>query len=109
MRRGLVPGRGRVPVRLELPLLALPCSDGLGLQPLCRIEHEKLELTDGGNVLLIVGDEDLNDKLRDVRLPSFLRGAGRPVRARRPEVARRPKAPWFEITDNLPQFEEHAN
>jgi hypothetical protein len=44
MRGGPLPGAGRVPVRVELPLLALSRCYRVGVQPFAGIEREKLEL-----------------------------------------------------------------
>jgi catechol 2,3-dioxygenase-like lactoylglutathione lyase family enzyme len=97
-------------------------TTGSAFKPFAGIEREKLELVDGGNSLLVVGDDDLNDThcavcgsllFSVVREGSYVHVAlGTLLDA--PSV--RPtkhifvgsKAPWFEIGDDLPRFEEHA-
>jgi hypothetical protein len=91
---------------------------------LAGVEREKLEITEGLEDLLIFGPDELNDTrcgtcgLAPVLCCTGGRGAyvhvamGTLVDA--PSI--RPtkhifvgsKAPWFEITDDLPQFDEHA-
>ena len=97
-----------------------PAATGSAFKPFAGIERDKLESPRAGR-RLIVGDDDERHALRPVRLAALLGRARRRVRARRagslvdaPTI--RPsehifvgsKAPWFEITDDLPQFEEHA-
>ena len=71
---------------------------------------------------LINGEEELNDtRCANVRLAPLLGRAGREyvhvaLGSLVDDPSMRPtkhifvgsKAPWFEITDDLPQFEEHA-
>ena len=95
-------------------------ATGSAFKALAGIEREKLELTQGGDALLVVGDDVLNDT-RCSLCGSFLfsvvrEGAyvhvGMGSLIDTPSI--RPtahifvgsKAPWFEITDDLPQFEE---
>ena len=70
-------------------------ATGSAFKPFAGIEREKLELLSGDDALLINGEEELNDT-RCARCGSLLYSVVRD------------KAPWFEITDDLPQFEEHA-
>jgi hypothetical protein len=97
-------------------------ATGSAFKSFAGIEREKLELTNGADELLVVGEEALNDtRCREcgsllfsvVREGAYVHVAlGSLVDA--PSI--RPmahifvgsKAPWFEITDELPQFEEHA-
>ena len=82
----------------------------------------KLELLAGGDALLINGEETLNDT-RCATCGSLLYSVVRngeyvhvALGSLVDEPSMRPtkhifvgsKAPWFEITDDLPQFEEHA-
>ena len=94
-------------------------ATGSAFKPFAGIEREKLELTDGRTRCSIVGEESLNDTrcgscgsllFSVVRDGAYVHVAlGRSVDA--PSI--RPtqhifvgsKAPWFEITDDLPQFE----
>ena len=95
---------------------------GSAFKPLAGIERENLEVTDGADKLMVVGDDVLNDA-RCASCGSFLfsvvRGGayvhvGMGSLIDTPSI--RPtahifvgsKAPWFEITDDLPQFDEYA-
>jgi hypothetical protein len=97
-------------------------ATGSAFKPFAGIEREKLEITNGADGLLIVGEETLNDTrcakcgsllfsvVRDgayvhVALGSLVDSPSiRPTK----HIFVGSKAPWFEITDDLPQFEEHA-
>src|ERR671935_3124190 len=98
-------------------------ATGSAFKPFAGIEREKLEITDGGDGLLVVGDDELNDTRCATcgsLLFSVVRG-GEYVHVALGSLADEPtlpllkhifvgsKAPWFEITDDLPQFEEHAH
>ncbi len=97
-------------------------TTGSAFKPLAGIEREKLEIMEGADALFVVGDDALNDT-RCASCGSFLFsvvrdgayvhvGLGSLIDA--PSI--RPtahifvgsKATWFEITDELPQFEEYA-
>jgi hypothetical protein len=96
-------------------------ATGSAFKALAGIERDKLQVTDGADKLLVFGDEDLNDTrcavcgsllFSIVREGAYVHVAlGSLVDA--PTI--RPthhifvgsKAPWFEITDDLPQYEEH--
>ena len=97
-------------------------ATGSAFKPFAGIEREKLELLSGGDALLINGEEELNDT-RCARCGSLLYSVVRDgeyvhvaLGSLVDEPSMRPtkhifvgsKAPWFEITDDLPQFEEHA-
>jgi hypothetical protein len=97
-------------------------TTGSAFKPFAGIEWEKLELTDGRDALLVVGAEELNDTrcgacgsllysvVRDgayvhVAMGSLVDAPGiRPTK----HIFVGSKAPWFEITDDLPQFQKHA-
>jgi hypothetical protein len=97
-------------------------ATGSAFKPFAGIEREKLALTEGLDALLVVGDDDLNDTrcsacgsllfsvVREgayvhVALGTLADAPGiRPTK----HIFVGSKAPWFEITDDLPQFEEHA-
>jgi hypothetical protein len=97
-------------------------ATGSAFKPFAGIEREKLEIDHGVDALLVVGEEGLNDTrcgecgsllfsvVRDgafvhVALGSLVDAPGiRPAG----HIFVGSKAPWFEITDELPQFEEHA-
>ena len=97
-------------------------ATGSAFKPFAGIEREKLELTDGWEALLINGDKRLNDT-RCGACGSLLYsvvGDGAYVHVALGSLVDPPsirptkhifvgsKAQWFEITDDLPQFEEHA-
>jgi hypothetical protein len=95
-------------------------ATGSAFKPFAGIEREKLELTSGVERLLIVGEDDANDTrcaacgsllfsvVRDgayvhVALGSLVDTPGiRPTE----HIYVGSKAPWFEITDDLPQNDE---
>jgi hypothetical protein len=95
-------------------------ATGSAFKPFAGIEREKLELTSGAEMLLIVGEDDANDTrcaacgsllfsvVRDgayvhVALGSLVDTPGiRPTE----HIYVGSKAPWFEITDDLPQHDE---
>jgi hypothetical protein len=97
-------------------------ATGSAFKPFAGIEREKLQITNGADGLLIVGEETLNDTrcakcgsllfsvVRDgayvhVALGSLVDSPSlRPTK----HIFVGSRAPWFEITDDLPQFEEHA-
>jgi hypothetical protein len=97
-------------------------ATGSAFKPFAGIELEKLELTDGHDALLIVGEETLNDTrcqacgsllfsvVRDGAYVHVALGSLSDAPSIRPthHIFVGSKAPWFEITDDLPQFEEHA-
>lgn len=97
-------------------------TTGSAFKPFAGIEREKLVLVEGHTELLIFGEEQGNDthcKLCGSLLYSVVRG-GRFVHVAMGALTDAPtisptmhifvgsKAPWFTITDNLPQFERHA-
>ena len=97
-------------------------ATGSAFKSFAGIEKEKLTITEGFDDLAIFGEERLNDT-RCAACGSFLysvvrNGAyvhvamGSLVDAPtiRPEehIFVGSKAPWFEITDDLPQFDEYA-
>ncbi len=97
-------------------------ATGSAFKAFAGIEREQLEITHGLDGLLVVGEESLNDT-RCARCGSLLFSVvrdGAYVHVAMGSLVSTPsirptkhifvgsKAPWFEITDNLPQFEEHA-
>jgi hypothetical protein len=97
-------------------------ATGSAFKPFAGIEREKLELTDGQDALLVVGEETLNDTrcgacgsllfsvVRDGAYVHVALGSLGDTPSIRPthHIFVGSKAPWFEITDDLRQFEEHA-
>ena len=97
-------------------------ATGSAFKPFAGIESDKLEVTDGASGLLVVGEKDLNDTrcgacgsllysvVRDGDYVHLAMGSLVDTPSIRPthHIFVGSKAPWFEITDNLPQFEEHA-
>ena len=97
-------------------------STGSAFKPFAGIEREKLEVTGGADKLLIWGDAD-NNHTRCAVCGSLLYSVvrdGAYVHVALGSLADEPrvrptehifvgsKAPWFEITDELPQREEYA-
>ena len=97
-------------------------ATGTAFKAFAGIERNKLQVIDGSDRLLIVGDDDLNDTrcaacgsllfsvVRDGRYVHVAMGSLVDAPTIRPEahIFVGSKAPWFEITDDLPQFEEYA-
>jgi hypothetical protein len=97
-------------------------ATGSAFKAFAGIEREKLELTNGGGMLLIVGEANANDTrcatcgsllfsvVRDGAYVHVAMGSLVDAPSLRPteHIFVGSKAPWFEITDNLPQFEGHA-
>jgi hypothetical protein len=96
-------------------------ATGSAFKAFAGIERQKLELVEGADGLLIVGEEDLHDTrcakcgsllfsvVRDgayvhVAMGSLVDPPGiRPTE----HIFVGSKAPWFDITDDLPQNEEY--
>jgi hypothetical protein len=97
-------------------------STGSAFKAFGGIEREKLEVVEGGDGLLIVGDADANHTrcgacgsllfsvVRDGAYVHVALGSLVDAPALRPtaHIFVGSKAPWFEITDDLPQFDEYA-
>ena len=97
-------------------------ATGAAFKPFAGIERDKLELAAGGDRLLVVGGEGLNDTrcaacgsllfsvVADGDYVHVAMGSLVDAPSLRPtkHIFVGSKAPWFEITDDLPQFEEHA-
>jgi hypothetical protein len=97
-------------------------STGSAFKPFAGIERDKLEVTDGANKLLTWGEAD-NNHTRCAVCGSLLYSVVRDgafvhvaLGSLSDEPSIRPtehifvgsKAPWFEITDELPQREEYV-
>ena len=96
-------------------------ATGSAFKAFAGIEREKLELTEGEDQLLVFGEENLNDTrcrvcgsllfsvVRDGAYVHVALGSLVDAPALRPtkHIFVGSKAPWFEITDDLPQFEEY--
>ena len=96
-------------------------ATGSAFKAFAGIEREKLELVDGGDNLLIVGEPTLNDTrcatcgsllysvVRDGAYVHVAMGSLTDDPGIRPteHIFVGSKAPWFEITDDLPQNEEY--
>ena len=99
------------------------CRAGTGsaFKPFAGIEREKLQVTEGADTLIVWGDDDANHTRCGVcgsLLYSVVRDGGYvhvALGSLVDEPSIRPtehifvgsKAPWFEITDDLPQAEEY--
>ena len=95
-------------------------ATGSAFKAFAGIEREKLELTEGADRLLVHGEPDLNDTrcgacgsllfsvVRDGEYVHVALGSLVDPPTIRPSrhIYVGSKAPWFEITDDLPQFDE---
>ncbi|MGE0118756.1 MAG: alpha/beta fold hydrolase [Dongiaceae bacterium] len=97
-------------------------ATGAAFKPFAGIERDKLRLTKGADNLLVFGDDGSHDA-RCKRCGSFLYSVVRdgafvhvamgtlvddPTIRPTKHVFVGSKAPWFTITDDLPQYEEHV-
>lgn len=96
-------------------------STGSAFKAFAGIEREKLEITDGRDALLVFGEEELNDTrcracgsllfsvVRDGAYVHVALGSLADAPSIRPtkHMFVGSKAPWFDITDDLPQFDEY--
>ena len=97
-------------------------ATGTAFKAFAGIEREKLSLASGADRLLVVGGPTANDTrcaacgsllfsvVRDGAYVHVAMGSLVDAPAIRPtaHIFVGSKAPWFEITDDLPQFEEYA-
>jgi hypothetical protein len=97
-------------------------ATGTAFKAFAGIERDKLRLTAGVDRLLVVGADDANDTrcnacgsllfsvVRDGEYVHVAMGSLVDAPTIRPtaHIFVGSKAPWFEITDDLPQFEEYA-
>ena len=97
-------------------------ATGTAFKAFAGIKRDRLEITVGSDRLLVVGEENLNDTrcaacgsllfsvVRDGAYVHVALGSLVDTPTIRPtaHIFVGSKVPWFEITDNLPQFEEYA-
>lgn len=97
-------------------------TTGSAFKPFAGIERDKLIITRGGDNLMIFGDEKSNDTHCEicgsllysvVRAGAFVHVAmgtlvDAPTLRPTAHIFVGSKAPWFTITDDLPQYEEHV-
>jgi hypothetical protein len=97
-------------------------ATGSAFKAFAGVERKKLEMTEGTDTLLVFGEDDLNDTrcaaCRSLLFSVVRNGAyvhvamGSLVDAPRIRPTEHmfvgSKAPWFEITDDLPQSEENG-
>src|SRR3954452_10816447 len=97
-------------------------STGMAFKAFAGIGRERLRLRTGADELLVVGQPAANDTrcarcgsllfsvVRDGAYVHVALGSLRDAPALRPteHIFVSSKAPWFEITDDLPQFAEYA-
>jgi hypothetical protein len=97
-------------------------ATGSAFKAFAGIERENLTITDGMNDIAVFGDNDANDTrcgacgsflfsvVRDGAFVHVAMGSLVDAPAIRPteHIFVGSKAPWFEITDDLPQFDEHS-
>jgi hypothetical protein len=96
-------------------------STGSAFKPFAGIERRKLEVVQGGDTLLVWGDDDANHTrcgicgsllfsvVRDGAYVHVAMGSLVDDPTIRPtdHIFVGSKAPWFEITDDLPQSQEY--
>jgi hypothetical protein len=96
-------------------------ATGSAFKAFAGIEREKLEITDGRDTLLVFGEEDLNHTrcgacggllfsvVRNGEYVHVAMGSLVDAPSIRPteHIFVGSKAPWFEITDDLPRSEEY--
>ena len=109
-------------LRHELPLLELPADDGIGLQAVRRHRARQAPPHPGPGRALIYGDDKANDThcrrcgsllysvVRDGAFVHVAMGTLVDDPSIRPSrhIFVGSKAPWFTITDDLPQYAEHV-
>ena len=97
-------------------------TTGSAFKPFAGIEREKLAVVEGGESLMIFGKEDANDThckvcgslifsvVRDGAFVHVAMGTLVDDPTIRPthHIFVGSKAPWFTITDDLPQYEGHV-
>ena len=97
-------------------------ATGSAFKPFAGIERDKLTVVAGEDNLFVFGTDELNDTrcgtcgsflfsvVRDGGYVHVAMGSLVDAPAIRPteHIFVGSKAPWFEITDDLPQFEEYA-
>ncbi|MEA3191645.1 MAG: hypothetical protein QOD77_2280 [Thermoplasmata archaeon] len=97
-------------------------ATGSAFKPFAGIEREKLEITEGLNEVAVFGEQDANDTrcgacgsflfsvVRDGAFVHVAMGSLVDAPSIRPteHIWVGSKAPWFEITDDLPQFDGHS-
>jgi hypothetical protein len=97
-------------------------ATGSAFKPLAGIQREKFAVTEGGDGLLVVGDPERHDArcaacgsllysvVRDGRWVHVAMGSLVDAPSIRPtaHIFVASKAPWYEITDDLPQHEEYG-
>ena len=97
-------------------------ATGSAFKPFAGIEREKLKITDGLEDLAVIGRQDANDTrcracgsflfsvVRDGAFVHVAMGSLVDAPSIRPteHIFVGSKAAWFEITDDLPQFDELA-
>jgi hypothetical protein len=97
-------------------------ATGSAFKPFAGIEREKFEITQGRDDVAILGESDANDTrcaqchsllfsvVRDGKFVHVAMGSLVDAPSIRPteHIFVGSKAAWFEISDDLPQFQEHA-
>jgi len=98
-------------------------ATGSAFKPFAGIERDKLTVLTGDDALLVVGGDDLNDTrcgtcgsllfsvVREGAYVHVAMGSLSDAPSIRPtaHIFVGSKAPWFHITDDLPQFDQHAD
>jgi hypothetical protein len=81
-------------------------ATGSAFKPFAGVKRDALTLLSDHDALLIVGSDDLNDT-RCATCGSLLFSVVR--EGAYVHIFVGSKAPWFAITDDLPQFDQHAS
>jgi hypothetical protein len=98
-------------------------ATGSAFKPFAGIERDKLEVLTSDDALLVIGGEDLNDTrcgtcgsllfsvVREGAYVHVAMGSLSDAPSIQPtaHIFVGSKAPWFQIDDDLPQFDEHAD
>lgn len=98
-------------------------TTGSAFKPFAGIERTKLAVTEGADALLIVGEPDAHDAhcgrcgsllfsvVRDGAYVHVALGTLEDAPGTRPShhIFVGSKAPWYEIADDLPQFQGHSS
>jgi hypothetical protein len=114
-----LPSRRRVRVRGKLPCSNCRAATASAFKPFAGIERDKLEIVEGADSLLVWGDDDANHTrcgicasllfsvVRDGAYVHVAMGSLVDDPTIRPtdHIFVGSKAPWFQITDDLPQAE----
>jgi hypothetical protein len=121
VRYGALRRGQRLRLRTQLPCSKCRRATGSAFKPFAGIERQKLIVTQGNKNLLTFGDAQANHDVHCARCGSLLFSVVReggwahvtlgtlldpPAIRPGAHIFVGSKAPWFEITDTLPQYDE---